>query len=95
MGALQKIRIPPRLPQGPFSKGRSAGVRNVPEATRGTILGAICGFCDLVEAINDPDHERHEEMREWIGDDYDSETCSVDEATGSHPCAVAARVLRH
>lgn len=41
--------------------------------------GGIPGFYDFVEAINDPDHERHDELREWIGDDYDSEAFSVDE----------------
>jgi hypothetical protein len=33
--------------------------------------GGIPGFYDLVEALNDPNHERHEEMLDWIGDDFD------------------------
>jgi hypothetical protein len=37
------------------------------------------GFYDLVEALNDPNHERHEEMRDWIGDDFDPPAFSVDE----------------
>jgi hypothetical protein len=41
--------------------------------------GGIPGFYDLVEAINDPNHEQHEEMREWIGDDYDPQAFSVEE----------------
>jgi Plasmid pRiA4b ORF-3-like protein len=25
----------------------------------------------LIEALHDPDHERHAEMREWVGNDFD------------------------
>ena len=39
--------------------------------------GGIPGFYDLVEALNDPNHERHEEMLDWIGDDFDPEAFSV------------------
>src|SRR5215469_7455994 len=35
--------------------------------------GGIPGYYDFLEAINNPDHERHEELCEWVGDDYDSE----------------------
>jgi hypothetical protein len=40
--------------------------------------GGIPGFYDLVEAMSDPNHERHEEMRDWIGDDFDPQAFSVD-----------------
>jgi hypothetical protein len=40
--------------------------------------GGIPGFYDLVEAISDPNHERHEEMLDWIGDDFDPQAFSVD-----------------
>jgi hypothetical protein len=40
--------------------------------------GGIPGFYDLVEALNDPNHERHEEMLDWFGDDFDPEAFSVD-----------------
>jgi hypothetical protein len=40
--------------------------------------GGIPGFYDLVEALNDPNHERHEEMLDWIGDDFDPDAFSVD-----------------
>jgi hypothetical protein len=39
--------------------------------------GGIPGFYDLVEALSDPNHERHEEMREWF-DDFDPQSFSVD-----------------
>jgi hypothetical protein len=40
--------------------------------------GGIPGFYDLVEALNDPNHERHEEMLDWIGDDFDPHALSID-----------------
>ena len=40
--------------------------------------GGIPGFYDLVEALNDPNHERHEEMLDWIGDDFDPQALSID-----------------
>ena len=40
--------------------------------------GGIPGFYDLVEALTDPTNERHEEMRDWIGDDFDPQAFSVD-----------------
>ena len=40
--------------------------------------GGIPGFYDLVEALNDPNHERHEEMLDWIGDDFDPQAFSVE-----------------
>jgi hypothetical protein len=40
--------------------------------------GGIPGYYDLIEAIADPEHERHEEISEWIGDDLDPKTFSVD-----------------
>jgi Plasmid pRiA4b ORF-3-like protein len=33
--------------------------------------GGIPGFYDLVEVLNDPNHERHQEMLDWVGDDFD------------------------
>ena len=40
--------------------------------------GGVPGFYDLVEALADPNHERHEEMLDWIGDDFDPQAFSVD-----------------
>jgi hypothetical protein len=31
-----------------------------------------------VEALADPNHERYEEMLDWIGDDFDPQAFSVD-----------------
>jgi hypothetical protein len=41
--------------------------------------GGIPGFYDLVEVLNDPNHKRHQEMLDWIGDDFDPQAFSVDQ----------------
>ena len=40
--------------------------------------GGIPGFYDLLDALADPNHDRHEELREWIGDDFDPQAFSVE-----------------
>ena len=40
--------------------------------------GGIPGFYELVDALADPGHEQHEELREWVGEDYDPQAFSVD-----------------
>ena len=58
-----------RLPVDPITK--------YPVCTDGQLAcppedwGGIPGFYDLVEVITDTNHERHEEMSAWIGDDFD------------------------
>jgi hypothetical protein len=32
----------------------------------------------VLDALADPQHPEHEEKREWIGDDFDSQAFSVD-----------------
>jgi pRiA4b ORF-3-like protein len=52
--------------------------------------GGIPGFYDLVEAISDPNHKRHEEMRDWIGDDFDPQAFSSDKVN-----RLLTRMRRH
>ena len=40
--------------------------------------GGIPGFYDLIEVLSDPNHERREEIMEWIGDEFDPQAFSVD-----------------
>jgi hypothetical protein len=40
--------------------------------------GGVPGFYELLDALADPSHERHEELRDWIGDDFDPQAFSVD-----------------
>ena len=35
--------------------------------------GGDHGYAELLEAIADPSNERHEELREWVGPDFDPE----------------------
>jgi hypothetical protein len=32
-----------------------------------------------MEVLSDPNHKRHEELREWMGDDFDPEAFSADQ----------------
>ena len=41
--------------------------------------GGIPGFYDLLEAIQDPLHERHEEMLDWVGGEWDPDAFSIDD----------------
>jgi hypothetical protein len=40
--------------------------------------GGIPGFYDLVEAIADPNHEQHEELKDWLGYDFNPMAFSID-----------------
>ncbi len=40
--------------------------------------GGIPGFYDLVEAIADPKHEQHQELRDWLGHDFDPLAFSIE-----------------
>jgi Plasmid pRiA4b ORF-3-like protein len=40
--------------------------------------GGIGGFYDLLDALKDPTHEQHEELRDWVGEDYDPEEFSIE-----------------
>jgi len=41
--------------------------------------GGVPGLYGLLEAVSDPKHPQHEEMREWLGADSDPEAFSADE----------------
>ena len=38
--------------------------------------GGIGGFYDLLDALRDPTHEQHKELKDWVGGDYDPEAFS-------------------
>ncbi|HVH89717.1 MAG TPA: plasmid pRiA4b ORF-3 family protein [Terriglobales bacterium] len=48
--------------------------------------GGIPGFYDLLDALRDPTHEQHDELQNWVGDDYDPEAFSIEDVN---------RMLRH
>jgi hypothetical protein len=41
-------------------------------------VGGPWGYAEFLEAIADPKHERHDELTEWIGDDFDPTVVETD-----------------
>ena len=41
-------------------------------------VGGVWGYVEFLEAISDPEHERHEELMEWAGE-FDPDEFSVDD----------------
>jgi len=41
--------------------------------------GGIWGYYEMLEALEDPKHERHEEFVKWIGGDFDPELFDLEE----------------
>ena len=52
-----------------------AGKRNCPPED----CGGPFGYENLLDILRDPAHEEHEEMRAWIGGDFDPEAFDLDE----------------
>jgi hypothetical protein len=44
-------------------------------------VGGPWGYAELLEALDDPKHERHDEFKEWIGDDFDPNDVQADRLT--------------
>lgn len=47
--------------------------------------GGSWGYREFVKALSDPSHERHEELREWYGRDFDPETFRCDRIRFDNP----------
>jgi hypothetical protein len=41
-------------------------------------VGGPWGYAEMLEAINDPGHERHDELREWLAEDFDPHAIDID-----------------
>jgi Plasmid pRiA4b ORF-3-like protein len=41
-------------------------------------VGGIWGYADFLQAVSDPKHESHRDMKEWIGGKFDPEKFSVE-----------------
>ncbi len=44
-------------------------------------VGGVWGYQDFLAALADPEHDQHEEMREWIGRKFDPEAFNTEGAT--------------
>jgi hypothetical protein len=44
-------------------------------------VGGVWGYAQFLEALADPHHKRHKELRDWIGGSFDSELFDAREAT--------------
>jgi hypothetical protein len=42
-------------------------------------IGGVWGYAEFLEAIHDPEHPEHDDMLEWVGDDFDPEAFDLDE----------------
>jgi len=40
--------------------------------------GGIPGYYDLLDALRDPAHEEHQQLRDWVGGDYDPEVFAME-----------------
>jgi len=46
-------------------------------------VGGPWGYAEFLEAIKDPNHERHAELRDWIEDDFDPMVVDSDRLAGA------------
>lgn len=45
-------------------------------------VGGVVGYAMFLDAVTDPAHPEHDEMRDWVGEDFDSERFDLDEVNG-------------
>lgn len=58
-------------------------------------VGSICGFEEFVEAMNNPEHEEHDEWATWYGEDtFESREFRCAEVTFLNPRLLLRRMLR-
>jgi hypothetical protein len=46
-------------------------------------VGGPWGYAEFLEALKDPKHQRHTELRDWIGDDFDPKLVDTDHLAGA------------
>lgn len=72
------IKIEKRIkvePDGEYPRC-TAGARACPPED----VGGVWGYEDFLAALADPSNERHEEFREWCGEDFDPERFEIEKA---------------
>src|SRR5215218_7488080 len=71
--ALEKVVAPSEDPK------RSVECTGGKRAAPPDDCGGVGGYEELVAAVNDENHERHEELLDWLGGEFDPEAFDVDE----------------
>ena len=51
---------------------------NVAAKQARAFLGGVGGFYSLLEALQNPRHPQHEELLEWVGEEYDPEKFCIE-----------------
>jgi len=64
---------PPADPSATYPVCKDGELARPPEG-----CGDIPGFYDRLDALSDPNHERQEELSDWIGEDFDPQAFSLD-----------------
>ena len=72
------LRVEP-VRTGALLPACSSGARAAPPDD----CGGLAGYEEFLEAIRDPGHERHEELLDWIGGDFDPETFDASRVTAA------------
>jgi hypothetical protein len=72
------IKIEKTLP--PLAAGMKAECIAGAGASPPEDIGGPCGYAEVLEALADPQHERHEEFTEWNDADFDPARFDVEEA---------------
>jgi hypothetical protein len=44
-------------------------------------VGGVWGYADFVEAVQNEDHEQHDEILDWVGGSFDPEAFDAKAAT--------------
>lgn len=47
--------------------------------------GGVWGYEEFLKVIDDPDHENHEEMLEWVGGEFDPDRFNLEDISFSDP----------
>jgi Plasmid pRiA4b ORF-3-like protein len=66
--------LQPALPGVVYPRLAEGARRGPPED-----IGGACGYAEFLEAIADPSHERHAELTEWSGGDFDPNDLAIDD----------------
>ena len=77
------IKLEKILPKDPKSKYPlcTGGKRACPPED----CGGVWGYTDFLEIIMDPNHERYEEMMDWLGENFDPEHFDMNEVRFDDP----------